>query len=135
MTDLAQIVPCITRKIEAFFSADEKSKQACLNLATYLFASPARIREMSMADVVGAMEAEDGKTVRACMDFCSGPLGLIETYAVVSLDGQEFDLTVEELNQAVQSGRVSHPKTGVRQMYSYLRHPLYKLSPALDSSA
>lgn len=135
MTDLAQLVPCITRKIEAFFSSDEKSKQACLNLATYLFASPTKIREMSMADVANAMEAEDGNTVRVCMDFCSSQLGLIETYGVASMDGQEFELTVEELNQAVQSGRVSHPKTGVRQTYSYLRHPLYKLSPALVSPA
>lgn len=135
MKDLTSLVPTIVRKIEDFFSADEKSKRACLNLATYLFGSPEAIREMSLVDVADAMDAEDPKTVLACLDFCAGPLGLIDTYAVVHVEGQDYELTVDELNQAVRSGRVSNPKTGAQQMYSYLRHPLYKISPALTSQA
>lgn len=135
MKDLTKLVPSIIHKIEEFFSADEKSKQACLNLAKYLFSSPDAIREMSLVDVAEAMDAEDPKTVLVCLDFCAGPLGLIDTYAVVHLEGQDYELTVEELNQAVRSGRVSNPKTGALQMFNHLRHPLYKLSPSLAVQA
>lgn len=135
MQEAKAVAPSITRKIEEFFRSDEKAKQACLNLATYLFGSHQAIREMSLVDVADAMDAEDPKIVLSCLDFCSGPLGLIETYAIVHLEGKDYELTIDELNQAVRSGRVSNPKTGALQVFSYLRHPLYKISPELSAQA
>lgn len=135
MQPVKPVAPSIARKIEEFFISDEKAKQACMNLATYLFGSQQAISEMSLVDVADAMDAEDPKTVLTCLDFCAGPLGLIDTYAVVHLEGKDYELTIDELNQAVRSGRVSNPKTGASQVFSYLRHPLYKLSPKLACAA
>ena len=135
MQEAKAVAPSIIRKIEEFFTGDEKSRQACLNLATYLFGSAQAIQEMSLVDVADAMDAEDPKTVLTCLDFCAGPLGLIDTYAVVHLEGKDYELTIDELNQAVRSGRVSNPKTGAKQVFSYLRHPLYKMSTSLVSQA
>jgi hypothetical protein len=128
MTDLKA---SIRQRIEEFFGLDDKARQACLNLAEIIFSKPAEFRRMSMVDVAEAMDAEDPKTVLLSIDFCAGPLGLINSYAEVSLSGAVYEINTQELNDAVRTGRMNNPKTGLREIYHSLTHPLYKTGSAI----
>ncbi|MBI6885838.1 hypothetical protein [Pseudomonas putida] len=118
----------IILKIEQSFPNQEKPKRACLNLVDYLFSGRRKIRGMSASDLAEAMQSEDPATVRESISYCSSSLGLIVTYAEAHLRDLSFELTTEELNEAVRTGRVTNPKTGVLEMFSYINHPLYKLA-------
>lgn len=122
----------LCQRIEEFFAGDEKPKKACLNLLDYLFSSETKIKGLSMMDVAEVMDSEDPKTVLVSIEYCSGQLGLINTYAeVVFSDDKTLELTTEELNQAVRCGRATNPRTGLKEMFSHLTHPLYKAGQAL----
>lgn len=124
----------ICQRIEEFFGFDDKARKACLNLAEFIFAKPAAFSRMSMVEVAKAMGAEDQKTVMMSIEFCSGPLGLINSYAEVSLNGGVYEINTKQLNEAVRTGRMSNPKTGLLEIYHSLTHPLYKAGSAIDAS-
>jgi hypothetical protein len=131
MENQSKISPSIFEKIEQFFSSDEKARKASLNLARFLSASPKALNKLSITDVAEAMEADDHQTLMTSLQFCSGSLGLIDTYAEIHVESLSFDLDISELDTVVRAGRVRNPRTGAFQMFSYLTHPWYKAGPAL----
>jgi hypothetical protein len=128
MTD---IKASIRQRIEEFFGFDDKARKACLNLVEFIFAKPAEFKRMSAVEVAEVMDVKDHNTVKISIDFCAGPLGLIDTYAEVSLRGGVYEINTQQLNDAVRSGRMDNPKTGVREIYHTLTHPLYKTNSAI----
>jgi hypothetical protein len=131
MTD---IKASICQRIEEFFGFDDKSRKACLNLVEFIFAKPAEFKRMSAVEVAQVMDVKDHNTVKVSIEFCAGPLGLIDSYAEISLGGGVYEINTKQLNEAVRSGRMNNPKTGLLEMYHSLTHPLYKAGSAVAES-
>lgn len=124
----------ICQRIEEFFGFDDKARKACLNLVEFIFAKPDAFKRMSRVEVAEVMDVKDHNTVQVSIEFCAGPLGLINSYAEVSLSGGVYEINTKQLNEAVRTGRMSNPKTGLLEIYHSLTHPLYKAGSAIDAS-